>query len=131
MKQTIIIRSLRVALVLAILSVSMNLTIFYSWGFVILLLVSMFFLDTTDSMLVWRLKRIEDSKMGNSFIYVYLAVTAVTFCLCAYALVNRSNLETKNLYTMMWIFYSFMLMIFSFRYFIITVRVMTKFLDAD
>lgn len=131
MKQTIIIRSLRVALVLAILSVSMNLTIFYSWGFVILLLVSMFFLDTTDSMLVWRLKRIEDPKMGNSFIYVYLAVTAVTFCLCAYALVNRSNLETKNLYTMMWIFYSFMLMIFSFRYFIITVRVMTKFLDAD
>ncbi len=131
MKRIIIIRSLRVALVLAILCASVYLSFFKSWGFVLLILASIFFLDASDSMLVWRLKRIEDPQMRNSFIYVYLAFTLVAIGSCVYALLNRYNLEFRNPYTLMWILYSVLVLVFSFRYFIIVVRVMARFLDED
>ena len=131
MKRIIIIRSLRVALVLAILCASVYLSFLKSWGFVLLILASIFFLDASDSMLVWRLKRIEDPQMRNSFIYVYLAFTLVAIGSCAYALLNRYNLEFRNPYTLMWILYSVLVLVFSFRYFIIVVRVMARFLDED
>lgn len=131
MKRIIIIRSLRVALVLAILCASVYLSFFKSWGFVLLILASIFFLDASDSMLVWRLKRIEDPQMRNSFIYVYLAFTLVAIGSCAYVLLNRYNLEFRNPYTLMWILYSVLVLVFSFRYFIIVVRVMARFLDED
>ena len=68
----IIIRSMSVALVLAILCTSAGLMIFKSYWFIILLFATLFLLDASDSMLAYRLKRIEDPQMRSSFIYVYL-----------------------------------------------------------
>jgi len=129
MKTVIIIRSLRVALVLGILCAGFVLTIFKSPWFIVLILVSLFFLDASDSMLVWRLKRIESRKMKYSFIAIYLAATLLAAGSCAYILLNRADLEPEDPYTIMWIIYSALGLVFSFRYFIIVVRVMARSLD--
>ena len=154
MKRIIIIRSLRVALVLAILCASMNLMIFRSYYFFILILGSLFFLDASDTMLVWRLKRIEDPRLRTSFIYVYLIATLAGVCSGIYALISTAGLGMKDLFTtshtvsqemvssMMgqimkdpftlgWLMFSFLITIFAFRYFMIVVRVMARFLDTD
>ena len=123
----LIMRSLRVALVLAIFCVSVCLTIFKSPFFFILILLSIFFMDAVDSMLVWRLKRIEDSRVRNIFIHVYLAVTLIALGSCGYALKCRDSLKMSDLNIFIWILYSILVMVFSFRYFVIVVRVMVKY----
>ena len=131
MKQTIIIRSLRVALVLAIFCASLYLTVFKAWGFVFLLLVSVFFLDASDSMLVWRLKRITKSHMRNGFLYAYLAVTLIAICVCAYSIAYRVEPVVLDPHTLAWIVYPALITIFSFRYFVIVARVMARYMDTD
>jgi len=154
MKKTIIIRSVRVALVLAILCASMYLTCFRHYSFVILILVSLFFLDASDSMLVWRLKRIEDPRMRASFIYAYLIATLTGVVSVVYALISTvgpemgeysitlSAIDTsalrsiagimmENPFKLYWLIYSVLIVIFSFRYYVIVVRVMARYLDVD
>ena len=154
MKRIIIIRSVRVALVLAILCASVNLMLFKSYYFFILILVSLFFVDASDSMLVWRLKRIENPRTRTSFIYVYLVTTLVGICSGIYTLISTAGLEKKDLFTTFHaissetvsstmelimkdpfilgcLMFSFLITIFSFRYFIIVVRVMARVLDSD
>ncbi len=148
----IIIRSMSVALVLAILCTSAGLMIFKSYRFIILLFASLFFLYSSDSKLVWRLKRIEDSWMRTLFIYVYLVATLVGICLGFCALASVAGLgmgefittfpsidinALKSLtgqtlsepFSLGWVLYSIMFTIFSFRYFVIVVRVMARHMD--
>lgn len=154
MKRIIIIRSLRVALVLAILCASLYLTCYRHYAFVILILLSLFFLEVSDSMLAWRLKRIESPQMRTSFIYVYLVATlaGVISAICAVISTVRPGMEdiliglfatdtnalksifglmVKTPFNLFWLMYSMLVVLFSFRYYIIVVRVMTMFLDTD
>ena len=154
MKRIIIIRSMSVALVLAILCTSAGLMIFKSYWFIILLFASLFFLYSSDSKLVWRLKRIESPQMRTSFIYVYLVATlaGVISAICAVISTVRPGMEdiliglfatdtnalksifglmVKTPFNLFWLMYSMLIVLFSFRYYIIVVRVMTMFLDTD
>lgn len=154
MKKTIIIRSVRVALVLAILCASMYLTCFRHYSFVILILVSLFFLDASDSMLAYRLKRIEDPQMRSSFIYVYLVAVLAGAVSGVYALISTVGSGTeecsirlsaidanalesimglliKNPFNLFWFLFSVLVVIFAFRYYVIVVRVMARYLDTD
>jgi len=131
MKKIIIIRSLRVALVLAILSTSLGLVLFKSYWFLILTIVSAFFLDATDSMLAFRLKRIVASRTRTSFIYVYLVIAVVSICFCAVAIASITVPIIGDLYTLMEVLYPGLLALFSFRYFVIVVRVMAKHMDDE
>lgn len=124
MKRLIIIRSLRVALALAILSVSVELTFFHSGWFFILLLVGIFFVDTADSMLVWRLKRNTIAQMNESLSYVYLAVSVIAICWCVYEITSANLPLLGEPYSLMRILYPIMIAAFSFRYFAIVLRVM-------
>lgn len=154
MKRIIIIRSLRVALVLAILCASLYLTCYRHYLFIIVILLSLFFLEISDSMLTWRLKRIEESQMRTSFIYVYLVATlaGVISGICAVistvgpgmeeiliglsatdtnALKSIVGLMVKTPFNLFWLMYSVFIVVFAFRYYIIVVRVMAIFLDTD
>ena len=131
MKRTIIIRSLRVALVLAILCASMYLMFFKSGWFCILLLFGIFFLDAADSMLVWRLKRITKSHMRNGFLYAYLAVMLIAICVSAYSIAYKVEPIVLDPHTLAWIVYPTLVAIFSFRYFVILVRVMARYMDIN
>lgn len=121
MKKIILVRSLRVALVIAILSFGVKLTIFNSGWFVLLLLPSMLFLDATDSMLMHSLWRIEDAQMGRSFKYIYLISTLIAILFGTFVLVS---IDKANQYASMWIIFAVLTMIFSLKYFIIIVRVL-------
>jgi len=125
----IVIRSLRVALVLAILSASINLMVFVSPWFILLIGLSLFFLDAADSMLVWRLKRISVSQMKKSLIYVYLVITVITACICSYLVLYNREPIIKIPYILACIMYSGLITIFSFRYFVIVVRIMARYMD--
>ena len=154
MKRIIIIRSLRVALVLGILCASIYLTCYRHWSFIILILISLFFLDASDSMLAYRLKRIEDPHMRTSFIYVYLAAVIAGVVSGVYALIStvepgmgesyirlsaidadalRSivGLMIENPFNLFWFIFSVLILLFSFRYYVIVVRVMARYLDVD
>jgi len=154
MKRIIIIRSLRVALVLGILCASIYLTCYRHWSFIILILISLFFLDASDSMLAYRLKRIEDPHMRTSFIYVYLAAVIAGVVSGVYALIStvesgmgesyirlsaidadalRSivGLMIENPFNLFWFIFSVLVLLFSFRYYVIVVRVMARYLDVD
>lgn len=127
----IIIRSLRVVLVLAILCASVNLVFSKSLWFIPLMFVSFFFLDAADSMLVWRLKRITDSRFRSSLICAYLTTTVITACPWLYLLVFRINPIYEGRYVLTLVILSGLVAIFSFRYFVIVVRVMARFMDKD
>ena len=131
MKSVIIIRSLRVVLVLAILCVSVNLMLFKSFWFVILVIASIFFLDASDSMLVWRLKRLENRHLKHALIHAYMIVSLIALLLFGYVLMSRSNMAPTELSTFMKIGYPPLVMAFSLRYFIIVLRVKTDFQDID
>lgn len=126
----IIIRSLRVALVLAILSASVIMLLFKSPWFLILTFATIFFLDASDSMLVYRLKRITVARTKTSLIYAYVAtaIIAVYLCIC----VNLSNIGPikDNPYTLMKVMYSGLIAIFALRYVIILTLVSARF-DVD
>ena len=125
----IIIRSLRVAVVLAVLCISIDLLIFKSHWFFILLILSAFFLDATDSMLVWRLKRIVSTQARTSLIYSYFVVTVIAACSCAYAFASKTVPIVENQVTFTLLMYSGFITIFAFRYFIIVVKVMERHMD--
>jgi hypothetical protein len=129
MKQIIIVRSLRVALVLAILCASAYLTLFRSPWFAILVLASIFFMDVVHSMLVWRLKLIENPQLRKFLIYVYLIISLISLLMSVYAFMIRDNLNLTDLKTFMWITYSILVVIFSFQYFLIVVKVMAVYSD--
>lgn len=129
--KSVIIRSLRVVLVLAILCVSVNLMLFKSFWFVILVIASIFFLDASDSMLVWRLKRIENHHLKHALIYAYMIVSLIALLLFGYVQMFRSNMAPTELSTFMWIGCPPLVMAFSLRYFIIVLRVKTDFQDID
>lgn len=154
MKRIIIVRSLRVVLVLAILCVIVGLMIFKSYWFIILLFATLFLLDASDSMLAYRLKRIEDPQMRSSFIYVYLVAVLAGAVSGVYALISTVGSGTeecsirlsaidanalesimglliKNPFNLFWFLFSVLVVIFAFRYYVIVVRVMARYLDTD
>lgn len=154
MKRIIIVRSLRVVLVLTILCVIVGLMIFKSYWFIILLFATLFLLDASDSMLAYRLKRIEDPQMRSSFIYVYLVAVLAGAVSGVYALISTVGSGTeecsirlsaidanalefimglliKNPFNLFWFLFSVLVVIFAFRYYVIVVRVMARYLDTD
>jgi len=154
MKRIIIVRSLRVVLVLAILCAIVGLMIFKSYWFIILLFATLFLLDASDSMLAYRLKRIEDPQMRSSFIYVYLVAVLAGAVSGVYALISTVGSGTeecsirlsaidanalefimglliKNPFNLFWFLFSVLVVIFAFRYYVIVVRVMARYLDTD
>jgi hypothetical protein len=127
----IVIRSLRVALVLAILCASLNLVLFKSVWFLLVLLPSLLLFDSADSMLVWRLKRITDSKARITLIRAYLIAALFSTFFCLYTIASNANPIVESPYTITLIMYYGLASIFSFRYLIIVVRVATRFRDRD
>lgn len=126
-KRIIFIRSLRVVLALLFISVSMSLMVFVSYWFSLLLLPGIFFLDISDSMLEWRLKRITIVHIQSSLIYIYLIATLVGIGMVSCVLLNKDVGIREKPYTLALLMYFVLIAIFSFRYFIIVVRVMTRY----
>jgi hypothetical protein len=131
MKRIIIIRSFRVALVLGILCGVINLMMLKSGWYCLLLLPTILFLDASDSMLVWRLKRITSSYLRSSLISAYLIVVLIAVCLCIHMWVNKHAMMRENPYLMTFVLYPGLISLFSFRYFVIVVRVMARYMDRD
>jgi len=154
MKKILIIRSIRVALVLALLCASMYLMFHKHYSFLILVFISLGLLEYSDSTLTWRLKRIENPRIRTSFIYTYLVAILVSVISVVYALIftvgpemgeasitlsviDKNTLRSivelmvKNPFNLLWLMYSVLIMLFSFRYYIIVVRVMAMYLDSD
>ena len=119
----ILIRSLRVICVLALISACIKLIIYNSVWFVAQLLVLLLFLDSMDSMLVWRLKRITSRYMP--LVWSYLIVAALAFSLCCYTGFCIVKLDLHHSYGML-VMFAGLITIFSFRYFCIMVEIMMR-----
>ena len=120
-RSIIIIRSLRVALVLAILCVSFYLTMLKSLWFTLAILASLFFLDSSDSMVVWRIKRIEVYQNFKSLIQIYRTVSIASVCVGGYAFVLGTLSVLESRYMWLAIAYAVFVTIFSIRYIIMVV----------
>ena len=117
-RSIIIIRSLRVALVLAIFCVSLYLTMFKSFWFTLAILASLLFLDASDSTVVWRIKRIEVYQNFKFLIQIYCTVSIASVGAGVYAPV-LGTLSSR--YTWLVIMYAVLVIIFSLRYIVIVV----------
>ena len=129
-RSIIIIRSLRVALVLAILCVSFYLTMLKSLGFTFAIFASLFFLDASDSMVVWRIKRIEVYQNFKSLIQIYRTVSIVSVCMGVYAFVLGRLSVLESRYMWLAIVYAVLVTVFSIRY-IVMVMLTRKDVDTQ
>ena len=120
-RSVIIIRSLRVALVLAILCVSFYLTMFKDFGFTFATLASLFFLDASDSTVVWRIERIEIYQNFKSLIQIYRTVLIASVCMGVYVFVLGTLSVLESRYMWLAIVYAVLVTVFSIRYIVMVV----------
>ena len=132
--KTILFRSVLVALLLGVICFLADQVFFHSLRrmmlvlFGVSLLFSAFLLYVSDQKVVQRLKKITPS-MISPLVWIYLIISIISLCYFYYAI--KIGVETiagdKNV--LMFTMYPLLMTIFSFRYFIVVVRVMAKNMD--
>ena len=125
----LIIRSVRVILILALISLNFGAICFISKWYMLLMLLWLIPLDATDSMIVWRLKRISKSNT-SPFVLGYIIITGVSLAAFYYECYN--NMDNPSMITYchaVTTLFSGLVSIFFFRYLIIIARVLERNFD--
>ena len=124
--KTVLFRTMAVLLILAVVSAFLVLSIFISYWFMPLIIVSLFFLDMADSMLEWRLKNLT-LRVESPIIWGYLLIAVLSilaFYLESY--IFKDSLVMRQPYVLAFLIYLGLVFIFSFRYLIIASKIATK-----
>ncbi len=124
--KTVLFRTMAVLFILAVVSAFLVLSIFISYWFMPLIIVSLFFLDMADSMLEWRLKNLT-LRVESPIIWGYLLIAVLSilaFYLESY--IFKDSLVMRQPYVLAFLIYLGFVFIFSFRYLIIASKIATK-----
>ena len=114
---------MRVALVLLTLSLCVKLTLFDSRWFMLALLLFILLLDSTDSMCIWRIWRIENVVICKPLKRFYL-ISVLVFALCGIITLLYINIcNAVNPYTLMLMLFLILVTLFSIKYWVLIDKV--------
>ena len=120
-KRIIVIRSLRVALVLALFCACIHLMVCKSLWFIILLAIGALLLDSTSSMVIYRIKRIEIYQNFGDLICIYSTAIIASMCFGASVMISGTVPLIGSQYAWHAIAYCSLVLVFSLIFLVMVV----------